>query len=1250
MTSIPRILFLGALTALRDGTRRLQRLMTTPVYFGRCLSRVPHGALVVFPVSRTVLGCGIAGMVAFKRPKASPEAIPLAELTALAGRIRENGLAACRGRGDHFAADYLGGESCLGSLWDQIQSLKRENTFVALFANDAAQSEIDRLAGDLAEHAEAEGRQFEEAIGRLNATDADIMAQRIDRLRDIAWCLRMEILANITRVRGLLSEATDASSTEAVKLLRRLNAVLNSIDRMEVRGRDSAGVSLLFILAAKEYERFASALTQRGLQAELERRCEKEPLLNQSISIHRREDSVAVAFTYKVAVEIGSLGDNIRCLRRHISADPVLHEILRWPMQFHTVNAHTRWASVGAITEANCHPVDNKVIDGAFGDSGIIHTCLNGDIDNFQELKETFERSGRQIHAEVTTDTKIIPLQIEHYLHQGYEMTEAFRQAVNDFKGSHAIAMHTDLAPGKLFLAQRGSGQAIFVGIASDHYMCTSEVYGFIEETQDYIKLDGESIVEGRSGKTQGQIVVLDQTRGGGLQGITSICYDGTPRPLTAHNLKRTALTSRDIDRQDYPHYFLKEISESPASVAKTLQNRWKIQEEGRRRLLVALDERVVPASINTALANGSIRRIYFIGQGTAGVAALACANILNFYLNDPAVQIQALKASEFSGFSLSDEADGRSMADALVIAISQSGTTTDTNRSVDMVRQRGAFTLAIVNRRDSDLTFKVNGVMYTSSGRDIEMSVASTKAFYAQIIAGALLGLHIAGLRGRRDADFVSSEIERLLAVPDHMRRVLAMADRIRASAQRLAVTKTYWAAVGSGPNKASADEIRIKLSELCYKTISSDYVEDKKHIDLSSEPLILVCAAGTRPTVIGDIIKDTAIFKAHKATPVVICDEGEDRFDPYAEDVFQVPAVAEHLAPILNTLVGHLWGYYAALSIHEGSRLLYGFHEDLQQTVSEAARSGVDIFELVLDGRFREKVAAFYSEFRQRRARREFPVTVGFDTASDLILLLKYLAGRLAVSDFELDFGLKGTASNMVQMLFRRLAEAIGFLARPVDAIKHQAKTVTVGTSRISERLEGIVFEALAAEKFSISQLIPANLIVLKNLQGIIREIEGSVLYRIAGLNFLGEPDADTTIEVLNKRGKTAALTSRVETDRALKGSKRIIVRQGNVYIGKGRKDNRSILVIPLLSSSSSGANRVEHLLLLHIAFKDRVPLHQKIRALGGKYEHIKNIVQENSISWDDRMLDEMPVEELFGRSAEKVGEFIVAEAKQR
>ena len=661
------------------------------------------------------------------------------------------------------------------ALWQAVSKLKRRESFGAMYVDSLLQSQVESLAARLAERAETEGRAFNENMGRLSSADADRMSQQIERLRDIAWCLRAEILGNLAKVRALTASSGEVLSAQALHMFRDLNAVLNSIDRMEVRGRDSAGVSLLFVLAPPVYERLAARLEQEALYAEWERRGRIEPLLNQSITVHRGAESVGVAFTYKVAVEIGRLGDNIRFLRRQIASDSILQAIAGVPAEFHTINAHTRWASVGAITEANCHPVDNRVIHATADEMGILHTCLNGDIDNFHELKEAFERSGRRIHADVTTDTKIIPLQIEHYLSQGFGVEESFRRAVNDFKGSHAIAMHTSLAPGRLFLAQKGSGQAVFIGIADGHYMPTSEVYGFIEETQAYIKLDGESVVEGKSGKTQGQIAVLDQRSTGGIDGLRLIYYDGTPVALGAKNLKRTALTSRDIDRQDYPHYFLKEISESPASVEKTLQNRWKIQENGGRRMVVALDERVIPPAIDSALSHGAIRRIFFIGQGTAGVAALACANILGSYLNDPATSVQALKASEFSGFALSEEADDRSMADALVIAISQSGTTTDTNRSVDMARQRGANTIAIVNRRDSDLTFKVQGVMYTSSGRDIEMSVASTKAFYAQIVAGALLGLRIAWLTGRRDEAFVSAEIERLLALPGHMRRVLA-------------------------------------------------------------------------------------------------------------------------------------------------------------------------------------------------------------------------------------------------------------------------------------------------------------------------------------------------------------------------------------------------------------------------------------------------------------------------------------------
>jgi glucosamine--fructose-6-phosphate aminotransferase (isomerizing) len=231
------------------------------------------------------------------------------------------------------------------------------------------------------------------------------------------------------------------------------------------------------------------------------------------------------------------------------------------------------------------------------------------------------------------------------------------------------------------------------------------------------------------------------------------------------------------------------------------------------------------------------------------------------------------------------------------------------------------------------------------------------------------------------------------------------------------------------------------------------------------------------------------------------------------------------------------------------------------------------------------------------------------------------------------------------MLNTLFECLGEAINCMARPVDAIKHQAKTVTVGTSRISEKVAGILFDALETYDIKVSQLINRNVIVLKNLQGVVSKIKGAILYQIENLSLLGEPTEETSIRVLRKEGVLKPIPSRVETDMLLKGTKRIIVQQGNVYIGKGRKDDRSIVVIPIISDSENAPNRIENLLLLNIGFKDNVELSVKTKALGGKYEHIKNIVQENSIAWQDDFLDLLDIEELFGRSAEKIADFIVS-----
>jgi glucosamine--fructose-6-phosphate aminotransferase (isomerizing) len=170
-----------------------------------------------------------------------------------------------------------------------------------------------------------------------------------------------------------------------------------------------------------------------------------------------------------------------------------------------------------------------------------------------------------------------------------------------------------------------------------------------------------------------------------------------------------------------------------------------------------------------------------------------------------------------------------------------------------------------------------------------------------------------------------------------------------------------------------------------------------------------------------------------------------------------------------------------------------------------------------------------------------------------------------------------------------------------------------------------------------------------VIKNLQDIVAKIKRSTHYRISGITLLGEPTDETCIEVVEKTGTSAAMASRSESDRRLKGTKKIIVRRGNVYIGKGRKDGRSILVIPLFSNDPDRPNTIAFLMLLDIDFNPDVELSAKIKALGGKHEHIKNLVQENNIAWDDQLLEMVDMADLFGWSAEKVAEAIVVKSGQ-
>ncbi|MCK9197810.1 MAG: SIS domain-containing protein, partial [Syntrophales bacterium] len=723
---------------------------------------------------------------------------------------------------------------------------------------------------------------------------------------------------------------------------------------------------------------------------------------------------------------------------------------------------------------------------------------------------------------------------------------------------------------------------------------------------------------------------ILDQDSSGGIDGIRACFYDGTSLLLTPEDIQRAEITTRDIDRRDYPHFFLKEITESTLSVKKTLRGKYRISPEDK--VVFNLGEDILPERIRQALVQNRIRHITIIGHGTAAVAGVAIADSMARYLQDISIKIEGKVASELSGFLPKED-----LRDTLIIPITQSGTTTDTNRAVAMAVERGAFVIAIVNRRQSDITTKSDGVFYTSDGRDIEMSVASTKAFYSQIIAGHILALAFAQVLTTMSDDVIAGELRNLERAPQLMMRVIEKKEEIRHSVELLSKQKKYWAVVGSGPNKAAADEIRIKLSELCYKTISSDIIENKKHIDLSAEPLIIVCAAGNPEAVVGDIVKDVAIFKAHKAGVVVFADEDEDRFNPIADAVIGLPKASHPLPVILNTVAGHLWGYYAALSIDKDARFLREFRNQLSLALTDHGKRQVSFYEKIADRPFRKMVRDFNDELNRRRTAGALSFT-NADTLSDLVLLLKYAVGKIPLEDFWHDFS-EDDAVSPLDRLDICLGHAIDEMSRPIDAIRHQAKTVTVGTSRKEQLLEGMIFQILKELRFFAKSLTSKSVLSLTKIQPAIAAVNGYTLYEVNNLDMDGHPTDASTISIVKREGVSLQMTSRAESSRMLMGTKKTMVSMGHVYVGKGKWDGASIVIVPLLGDQLT----VRNLLLLHVAFNENLSLREKIAILGYKFNDIRNLINEYNLPWTDQYLEERSVGCLLSEPAEVIAGLI-------
>ncbi len=1032
-------------------------------------------------------------------------------------------------------------------------------------------------------------------------------------LKDAAWAVRRD---RLRAADGVVELVGVGANPAAIAVGLSMHQALSALDRLEVRGRDSAGLHLLVSGHGIDLE-------SPALRAELQSRSTDRLFGSMAV----RTPAGHLSLVYKAAAEIGELGDNTSALRSAIASDPLLEQALASGTVEAVVLGHTRWASVGIISQPNAHPLNSDEVTIA-SDSGdrdavdrpYLTAVLNGDVDNFADLKIS---ASLQIADEITTDAKVIPTLTSRAMLDGADVVEAFRETVNQLEGSVAIAASSAAEPSDLLLALRGSGQALYIGLAEDAYIVASEPYGVVEDTPVYLRLDGDVPADPANPASRGQVVCLRGDVAGSAVGIERWAYDGTSLSVSSDQLDTAQITTRDIDRGDSPHFLLKEIGEAAGSFRKTLRGKLI---DGTRGLEVVLGDEVLSAEMRAGLADGSINRIIAIGQGTAAVAARSLVEGLAAFAPRTNLRVSAALATELSGFDLAD-----SMADTLVIAVSQSGTTTDTNRTVDLVRARGGHIVAIVNRRNSDLTDRADGVLYTSDGRDVEMSVASTKAFYAQIAACFLLAAAIADVVAPGDVIAAGGSAERaevlesLRMLPAALEATYELRSEIARAAHDVAPSRRYWAIVGNGANRIAAEEIRIKLSELCYKAIACDGTEDKKHIDLSSEPMILVCAAGLQGSTADDVAKEVAIYRAHKAAPVVIASQGEERFSA-ALHVISVPVVHPRLAFVLSAMVGHLFGYEAALAIDAQARPL----REARAAIDEAIASGhTGDGEQLLRGlqpTMAPSAARYFDSLRSGALDGNLEAS----TASRLASLWRYALGIASLESYQLEHGKVGTPGVVLEDLTIALSSAIDELTRPIDAIKHQAKTVTVGISRSDETLMQVplVREVLASGA-PRDRLSYTTLRTLASLEPLVAEVLGYTRYAIEGhVDSNGHDEA--TVVIVDRGGLGRELRSRTVDDPELRGTKRWVAVERTVLVAKGRSDGRTVVIVPEIKDGEPTG-----LALLHVRLREDLALPVLRSVLQGyrnRYGAIKHAVTETEPVFRDDLLVDVPIIDLM------------------
>jgi glutamine---fructose-6-phosphate transaminase (isomerizing) len=517
---------------------------------------------------------------------------------------------------------------------------------------------------------------------------------------------------------------------------------------------------------------------------------------------------------------------------------------------------HTRWATHGAPNMINAHPhMDSK------GKIAVIH---NGVIENFMELKEELIEKGHTFVSK--TDTEVIPNLIAEEMKGEGGLTEATLKALRRLHGSYAVVVLSSLEPDKIVCARQES--PLVLGVSENGTFCASDAPAIRPYTNKVVYL------------RNGELATLD-VDGYKIQKVS----DGVPVERAPEEITWSLEMAQ---KQDYPHYMLKEIFEQPISLRMGLS----LQEEYVDLLTRFLDRG---------------KEVFLVSAGTSQHSCIAGSYIFSQVARLTTYPVVSSEFIERYGSTVG--------IDSIILAVSQSGETYDTLKAVDHARMRASTVLGLTNTVGSTLTRVSRAYIIQQSGPEI--GVAATKTFTSQVIVLAQLALRLAKLRGKLSQDELDEFHENLHKVPNLVESVLANTyDKVREIAMREKGSRLFLF-LGRGISSATAMEGRLKLLEITYIPSLAYPAGESKHGPISivekNTACVFVCPRGdTHAEIIGSIME----MKARGAKIISICEEGDASIKSLSDECIEMPkGIPDLLSPIPYIVPMQLLAYEIAV-----------------------------------------------------------------------------------------------------------------------------------------------------------------------------------------------------------------------------------------------------------------------------------------------------------------------------------------------